>query len=146
MALFFYSAMKRLPVLKQRCFRCIREVYDGEVEEFMYECAWEVMKKMSQDEVNVLANDVLQYVREKYPYDNNSRLTVIVGDSYARIYLYTITHGGYLRDAYRYVREVRETLEKASMVSIPAWGVRSMYETGNVPVPQCWLDRICGKV
>lgn len=143
---FLFNDMNRLPVLQQRCFRCIRESYDGEIEDFMYECAWEVMKKMSQDEINELARNVLQYVRENHPYDSNGQLTVIVGDSYARIYLYTITHGDYLRGSYTYIREVRETIKEASVISIPAWGVRSMYENNIIPVPQCWLDRVCGKV
>lgn len=133
--------MGRKPTLHNKCFRCIRKPRVGNDLEFVYECAWEVMEKMNDLEVNELARGVLQYVRNRYPYDNNGQLTDIVGDSYARIYMYTITHGGYLRESYLRIAEVRDTLQIAAKRSMPAWGICSMYERENVPIPQCWLDR-----
>ena len=135
--------MGRRSVLQHKCFRCIRDVPFENDLEFTYECAWEVMEKMTQVEVNELAAEALEYIKQNYPYDNNGQLTDIVGDSYARIYIYTITHGGYLRNSYQYIPEVRGTIRVAAKRSMPAWGICSMFESQKVDMPQCWLDKPC---
>ena len=128
-----------------KCFRCIRKVPFENDLEFTYECAWDVMEKMNPNEVIELASETLDYIKKNYPYDYNGRLTDLVGDSYSRIYTFTMTHGGYLRNSYQHIPEVRGTIRVAAKRSMPAWGICSMFESKKVPMPQCWLDRTCEK-
>ena len=136
--------MGRIRVLHNKCFRCIRNVPFEHDWEFAYECAWEVMDRMSRDEVNDLASEVLNFVKKHYPYDYCVPTFDLIGDSYARVYIYTITHGGYLRDSYIHIPEVRGTIREAAKErSMPAWGICSMFESEKIPMPQCWLDKPC---
>lgn len=130
-------------IFHNKCFMCIRDVPFEHDWEFVWECSWAVMDKMSRDEVNELASEVLQFVKKHYPYDYCGHTANMVGDSYARIYIYTMTHGGYLRDSYKHVAEVRGTIREAADVSMPAWGICSMFESEKVPMPECWLDKPC---
>lgn len=132
---------RRRLTLHNKCFRCIHDTPFDHSWEFVWECANEVMDKMSIDELNELAQEVLDFVKKNYPFDYDIPTTILVGDSYARVYTYTITKGNYLRGAYQKIEAVRDMLAIASVDSIPAWGVCSMFSEDQLPLPQCWVDR-----
>jgi len=102
------------------------------------------MSKMNQEELNELAKFVLNAIRNNFSVNAEFEELYLLGDCYARVYMYTLTRGHYLKDAYQSLYEVRETVQVASEVSMPAWGICSMFESDRFDMPQCWLDMNIG--
>lgn len=140
--------MKCKPSAKERnqrglanvCFRCIRNTHYINKYDFSYECSNDVMKKMDQEEFNELAKSVLDAIRNNFSVNAEFEELYLLGDCYARVFMYTITRGHYLRGSYQSLYEVRETVQIASEVSMPAWGICDMFEPGRFEMPRCWLD------
>lgn len=123
------------------CFRCIRDTPYSDKYDFVYECAHDVMEKMTSEEVNELAKQVLDAIRENFSEEADFEELRLLGDCFARVFMYTLTRGHYYRGAFENLHEVRETLYIAAEVSMPANGVVSIYERDySRPFPKCWLD------
>jgi hypothetical protein len=95
---------------------------------------------MNEEELNELAKSVLHAIRNNFSVQAEFEELYLLGDCYARVFMYTITRGHYFRGSYQLLYEVRETVQVASEVSMPAWGICDMFEPGRFAMPQCWLD------
>jgi hypothetical protein len=125
-------------VFKDRCFRCIRKTEYSDKYEFVYECSHAVMLKMNEEERLVLAKSVLSSIRmysEAAEFDE----LVLLGDSFARVYMFMITRSRYLTKTFQSCEEVARTLRIASEKSMPAWLLCDTFETGTRKMPECWV-------
>ena len=124
-------------VSRHPCFRCLRTPKYSEMYDFIWDCALDVMLKMTNEELNILSQQVLAAMRDKFDNAPDDEL-ILLGDCYARVLAHTIKRGHYLRGSYVKVPGVREIVRIAADKSMPAWGLWSAMERDDLPIPTCW--------
>lgn len=122
------------------CFYCIRNVLDSGKYDFASECSIDVMCKMDDGELEMLAREVLQAVLDVDTYETNWDELTILGDCLSRVYMHTLTRGRYLVGAFLEHENVEEVIRIAAEKSMTAYGILSMHEN-NTPFPQCWMEK-----
>lgn len=132
------QAEKDVPVSRHPCFWCIRNNRYADEYEFAWECATDVMIKMSVKELNELAVQVLHAMRDKFGSASDDEL-ILLGDCYARVLFHTMTRGNFLRGSYRKADGIREIVSIAADRSMPAWGLWVSMERDGRTMPKCWL-------
>ena len=129
-------------ITEHPCFRCIRDVPARAKYDFVDECAPDVMIKMDDDELEALSKEVIQAVLDVYTYRTDWEELTLLGDCLARVYMHTITRGGFLNGMFLEHENVRDVIRIAGEKSMPAYGIVLMHDR-EISFPECWLNMQC---